>query len=134
MASFSATIPGKAAPKGSRVAGITKTGVRFNREANPAVAVWMKHAKATLTRLAADRQHEPWDKTQPLVVEVTFYVERPKKPTYSYPPRGDVDKLARAVLDACTGIVWDDDSQVTDLSATKDYGPEAYTVITVSPA
>jgi Holliday junction resolvase RusA-like endonuclease len=33
----------------------------------------------------------------------------------------DVDKLARAVLDPLTGIVWKDDSQVVDLQATKRY-------------
>lgn len=35
--------------------------------------------------------------------------------------RPDVDKLARAVLDALTGIVWDDDDQVTALYAAKRY-------------
>lgn len=36
----------------------------------------------------------------------------------------DVDKLARAILDALTGIWWDDDSRVVSLDAVKVYGPD----------
>lgn len=35
----------------------------------------------------------------------------------------DVDKLARAVLDSCTGIVFVDDAQVVELVARKLFGP-----------
>lgn len=38
-----------------------------------------------------------------------------------FPRRGDVDKLARAVLDALTGIAYEDDSQVCELLVTKRY-------------
>jgi len=34
----------------------------------------------------------------------------------------DVDKLSRAILDALTGVVWNDDSQVVELRARKTYG------------
>lgn len=34
----------------------------------------------------------------------------------------DIDKLARAVLDALTGIVYEDDSQVIDVEARKTFG------------
>lgn len=34
----------------------------------------------------------------------------------------DVDKLARAILDALTGVWWDDDSRVVSLGAVKVYG------------
>ena len=33
----------------------------------------------------------------------------------------DLDKLCRAVLDALTGVAWDDDSQVVGILATKTY-------------
>lgn len=36
--------------------------------------------------------------------------------------RPDLDKLQRAVLDALTGVVYLDDSQVVDVHATKRYG------------
>ena len=47
----------------------------------------------------------------------------------------DVDKLARAVLDSLTSIVWVDDAQVVRLTATKDYverWEEEGVVVTVS--
>jgi len=34
----------------------------------------------------------------------------------------DIDKTSRAILDACTGVVWKDDSQVVELRARKTYG------------
>jgi Holliday junction resolvase RusA-like endonuclease len=38
--------------------------------------------------------------------------------------RPDLDKLVRALLDGLTGIVMEDDSQVTELFASKEYGQE----------
>lgn len=43
----------------------------------------------------------------------------------------DVDKLERAVLDALTGVLWADDSQVVMLSADKVYAPTPMTLVTV---
>lgn len=34
---------------------------------------------------------------------------------------GDIDKLSRSILDALTGIVYEDDSQVVILNARKEY-------------
>jgi Holliday junction resolvase RusA-like endonuclease len=33
--------------------------------------------------------------------------------------RGDADNIAKAVLDACTGLLWHDDAQVASLSVEK---------------
>jgi crossover junction endodeoxyribonuclease RusA len=72
-----------------------------------------------------------------LDVTLGFMFERPKShygsgrnaheikrsaPAYKS-TRPDLDKLVRAVLDALTGIVFVEDSQVARLSAWKDYGP-----------
>lgn len=61
----------------------------------------------------------------PVRVVATFYLRPPQKPVRAQPTtRPDVDKLARAVLDACTAAgVWADDSQVTTLIAHKAYAP-----------
>ena len=61
----------------------------------------------------------------PVELEVMFYLERPasisatKRPYPTVPP--DLDKLIRAVGDALTGVVYDDDSQVIRTLAWKVY-------------
>jgi len=71
----------------------------------------------------------------PVRVVCTFIFERPKnhygtgrnalnlKPSapFSMVTKPDVDKLARAVLDALTGVLFYDDSQVISLTVTKKY-------------
>jgi crossover junction endodeoxyribonuclease RusA len=43
----------------------------------------------------------------------------------------DSDKLVRALLDALTGIAYEDDAQVVDVIVTKRYGAESKTTVTV---
>lgn len=51
----------------------------------------------------------------------------------AWPPRADVDNLAKGVQDAITdsGAVWLDDDQVVRLVVTKAYAPKAGTIVTV---
>lgn len=86
--------------------------------------------------------------TGPIMVDITFVLERPK--TFTLPVRlkddkalwrsmfvdgmpphikkPDTDKLIRAVCDAMTSIVWGDDSQVVEVHARKRYAyPEEST-------
>ena len=44
---------------------------------------------------------------------------------------GDADNHAKAIMDACTGIVWEDDSQVVNLHVTKWY-KEDCAIVTIS--
>lgn len=75
-----------------------------------------------------------WDLDGPMAVDAWFHLPRPKhhyrangdlKPAAPWWPvsraAGDVDKHARALLDALTGVVWADDSQVVQLHAEKTY-------------
>jgi Holliday junction resolvase RusA-like endonuclease len=55
-------------------------------------------------------------------VSITFHVQRPATVKRALPTvYPDLDKLVRAVLDALTGRVWDDDAQVCELIASKRY-------------
>lgn len=71
---------------------------------------------------------------KPILLELQFRFQRPKahysaagtlKPKVPYYPTGrnlgDADKLARAVCDALTGIVFGDDAQVARLRVDKLY-------------
>ncbi len=62
----------------------------------------------------------------PFAVHCRFVMPRPQamaktKPTPPHTKKPDVDKIARAILDAITGVWFKDDSQVTCLVATKRY-------------
>lgn len=72
----------------------------------------------------------------PLLVRFVFYMPRPKghlnskglvKPSApQYPAKKpDALKLARAVEDAITGIIWADDAQIVDEILAKRYGEPA---------
>jgi len=47
-------------------------------------------------------------------------------------PREDVDNLAKAVLDALTGVAWHDDKQVASLHIVKSYGTAGATEVTIA--
>ena len=59
----------------------------------------------------------------PLVVRVQIAKARPKS-TVLHAPRGDVDNLAKGVLDAATKtkLFWNDDVQITALFVAKSWG------------
>lgn len=60
----------------------------------------------------------------PVRVELVFYFTRPKSVKRDYPSvKPDIDKLCRTVLDAATGRLFKDDSQVVILNARKEYTP-----------
>lgn len=56
-------------------------------------------------------------------VHLTFIFKKPKTVTRIEPHlRPDIDKLVRAVLDGLTDVAYEDDQQVTKLTAIKEYG------------
>lgn len=66
----------------------------------------------------------------PVRVEGVFYLPRPKSAKKLLVPisrrGGDVDKLARALLDGLTGIFFLDDSQVASLEVRRRFADEAH--------
>ena len=54
----------------------------------------------------------------PLKVTLHFY--KPVVPTGRV--YGDIDNLAKAVLDACNGVIWKDDKQIVELHCFKHKG------------
>lgn len=70
----------------------------------------------------------------PVDVEIVAVFARPKshRKGSTTQPRQDVDNVAKAVLDALTGVAWDDDRQVRRLTIEKSYGEEGRTTVRVT--
>ena len=70
--------------------------------------------------------------SDPVSVSLAFRLPKPKsapKTRRTWPThRPDLDKLVRAVLDAITHTIIHDDSQVVQLTASKDFGSPGVTV------
>lgn len=115
-------VPGVPAPQGSKSPkGRTRDGRTILVESSRAVGPW----RQTVAVFARQTYTGP-PLAGHLGVRVKFVMPRPKslpktKPTPPHTKRPDVDKLARAVLDALTNVVWLDDSQIVDLHPTKRY-------------
>jgi Holliday junction resolvase RusA-like endonuclease len=113
-------VPGVPAPKGSTKAFINRrTGhpiiTADNRDAQKA---W----QSIVTMTAMSRIKRPT--SDAVRVTALFLMKRPKSlPKYveSHVKKPDLDKLARCLLDGMTGVVFNDDSQVVGLDATKRY-------------
>lgn len=119
---------GNAVPQGSIAR--TPHGAKHSNEKT--LLPWRNTVAAAAVRALAGQPAS----AAPLVVELLFFVARPKghygtgrnletlrpaAPTFPT-TNPDLDKLTRAVLDALTGIVYRDDAQVIDVAASKRYG------------
>lgn len=130
------TVNARAVPQGSkRHVG----NGRLVEQAGSALKVFRAAVAYSATQVCANPTREP------VSVSLVFTFMRPAShyttrgelkgsaPYYPYPAkRGDVDKLARATLDAITGTVIYDDAQVVELAASVQYGPEYQTWVGVS--
>lgn len=111
------TVPGAPAPQGSK----KHVGRGILIESSKAVGPWRER----IAWVARDAMTQTRARTAigAVTLAVEFVMPRPKSTPRATPPavkRPDVDKLARAVLDALVlGGVMHDDSQVIDLRATK---------------
>lgn len=106
-------VPGRPAPQGSK----RHVGRGILIESSKEVGPWRERVA-----LAA-HSHAQQLSTGPVGIRLEFVMPRPKSaPKRSTPAatkRPDVDKLARAILDALTDTCFADDSQVVSLHATK---------------
>lgn len=115
-------VAGQPAPQGSKRGFVNRhTGRVSMVESSKAVKPWRESIRAAL--LDDDgRPRATFDSA--VIVELRFVLRRPAStPKRRTPPavkKPDIDKLARAVLDAIGSAgVWHDDSQVTQLAAMK---------------
>lgn len=143
MTAVSFIVYGQAAPAGSKTPGVTKSGRRFVRDANPNAADWKRQVRQAAGE-AMDGRNALLD--GPLVLTAWFYQPRPRnhygsgrnshKVKASAPQfpitAPDTTKLVRAIEDAMQGIVYRNDAQIVRQSAGKHYGEPARVEIRVS--
>lgn len=122
-------VPGTPAPQGSKRYLGVKGGKGITVESSKRVAPWRADVRAEAQKVF----DAPFD--GPIAVSLTFVLARPKghyrtgrhahllrDAAPAWPAsRPDIDKLARAVLDAVKGIAWHDDAQVARLTVWKTY-------------
>ncbi len=135
------TIPGRPRPKGSsKWIPSATTG-----KSVPAHNANLEHWTASVT-LAAQRSYgrSPTDGGVRVVIDCFFrrpkahyrtgrkaHLLREDAPSV-HVQTPDVDKLARAILDALTGVIYHDDSQVSALMVTKAWSDVDEALITIT--
>lgn len=83
-----------------------------------------RHDLALIAQVEKQRWFLSWkpESTQGLGLTLDFYFLKPKSSKRKHPSvKPDIDKLCRATMDALTGILFADDSQVCELNARKHY-------------
>lgn len=132
------SVPGEAAPQGSKRAFRTRGGRIALVESSNRV----KPYRASVAAAAVAAGVSLID--GPVEIGAVFTFVRPRSHytgkgalrsgAPAAPGKPDLDKIARAVGDALTGIAYRDDSQITRWTLHKRYGTQACTEITILPA
>lgn len=69
----------------------------------------------------------------PLVLHLDFYLKKPKTVRRKYPEvRPDLDNLIKNILDGLNGVLFNDDSQIIGIYATKRYDKRGKITLQVS--
>ncbi|MDD5501978.1 MAG: RusA family crossover junction endodeoxyribonuclease [Candidatus Thermoplasmatota archaeon] len=147
MSEISFLVQGRPAGSGSKVAFKTPQGKMIVAPASKFQKPWQEAVKWAFTQ-------SPYGQTVygrrvlltgPLKVSITFIFIRPqshfgsganadklKKSAPQHPfHRPDLDKLIRSTGDALTGLIWRDDSQIVELTATKVFGDKTGALVRV---
>jgi Holliday junction resolvase RusA-like endonuclease len=115
-------VVGLPSPQGSKRAFVRNGRANLVEVAGAALKDW--RTSVTVRAAEAAREVDWYVLEGPVAVEVLFRLPRPKSRPLDvwHAVRPDVDKLARAVLDAVSSArLWVDDCQVADLRAWKRY-------------
>lgn len=121
MRSFAFFVPGQPMPQGAirpvvvrgRLRGVHKDGKRLQPWRN---AVTWEGVRARGARPL------PFPKPQAVSLYAVFYMRRPQRPKAPWPiTMPDLQHLVRAIEDAVTGILYEDDSQIVHLDVRKEY-------------
>lgn len=133
---FSFTVFGTAQPQGSTRAFIPRGWTRpVITTDNTKLKPWRQELAETAMVAMNEHGAKMAARGVPISVSLTFYFAKPKsekKLVLHKTTKPDIDKLLRAVLDALTGIAYQDDSQVCECRVTKMFGSPARLEVQVS--
>lgn len=108
-------VPGKAAPQGSK----RHVGKGILIESSKELGPWRERVALAASGVVSQLVPKPNE----VRLMLTFILPRPAStPKSRTPPatkRPDLDKLDRAILDALTHVLYEDDSQVTHINSAK---------------
>lgn len=115
---------------------------RFTRQGHAYEDKKVKAYKESVRMVAASRMRGMPPIGGPVTVSLTFFLPIPK--SWSREKRADaeqgralptkkpdVDNLAKAVLDACNGIIYADDSQIIHMTVQKWYGEDPCVIVEI---
>lgn len=130
---LSFTVLGVAAPQGSLVPMQSKTtGRMFVKQSCKRTMPWRQEVAHVAQRAVIERERDSmWPACGPVELRVTFVLPRPAghsgtrglRPSAPLHPskKPDLSKLVRAIEDAMTGIVYDDDARIVRHRVQKEY-------------
>jgi Holliday junction resolvase RusA-like endonuclease len=128
---YSTFISGDPKPQARPRGRVVSAGVKSFVSMYSPVSPWRRKVRKHLKRGTSAE----WPLEGAVEVRLHFVMVRPKSSKRLHPTIkrvGDVDNLAKAVLDAMSGLVFEDDAQVCDLHVTKHYGPKSGVEVTVA--
>lgn len=99
---------------------------------NKKLKPWRQQISDTAISLAA----QMFDRETPVEVTMNFYFTKPvsAKKRRAMTVKPDGDKLVRAIFDAITGVLIEDDAQIVEFHARKHYGGPERVVVQVREA
>lgn len=144
-------VEGRPVPQGSKsYLGQTKAGKPMFKESSERLPTWRKDVRDAARQVASAGHPGAVLWEGPTFVSITFRFHRPKghyrtgknahllrdgMDTHpSTGSTGDLDKLVRAVLDAMTSVVYEDDKRVVGIHTSKVYAEREGASITVQAA
>jgi len=134
MSSLIFTVYGTPVPQGSMKAFIPPGFSRpIITSDNEKLKPWRNEVAGCALVEMKRNKFERCGRRVPIVIEVTFFFHPTKDRRMVHKTtKPDIDKLLRAMLDALTGIVFEDDAQVTDCILRKRFDSPARVEITIN--
>ena len=125
------TVPGRPAVKGSTFSFLDRRGRLVTKQDSKNGKAWARTVAAAARAAGVQR----FPKGIGVIVSVVYEMQSPRRAVRRDPcVRPDCDKLARALLDALTGVAYEDDGQVIALTVRKTYAADTLTRVWVSRA